>query len=187
MSLHSCGLLTDFALELCLQSRASVVLSPCCYGQIAKPPPAFEDLKTEMPPSSLETQSEGIITIPKGLSVVSTAAWSKFHILLNGIDDKKLLEGSEDNITLLKCFQSVASGADFANNFDDEKAICLTEPFLLAKRCMRLIDYDRALSFLSSASKLGCRYAFRLTSLFPLSCSPKNDVIVGRFMSYADS
>jgi len=76
------------------------VLSPCCYGQIAKPPPAFEDLKTEMPPSSLETQSEDIITIPRGLSVVSTAAWSKFHILLNGIDDKKLLEGSEDNITL---------------------------------------------------------------------------------------
>jgi hypothetical protein len=34
VSLHSCGLLTDGALELCLLHRAAFVLCPCCYGQL---------------------------------------------------------------------------------------------------------------------------------------------------------
>ena len=45
VSLHSCGLLTDIALALCVEHRASFVLTPCCYGQITHPPPFSDDEK----------------------------------------------------------------------------------------------------------------------------------------------
>jgi hypothetical protein len=35
----SCGLLTDIALHICNKYKASFVITPCCYGQIANPPP----------------------------------------------------------------------------------------------------------------------------------------------------
>ena len=41
VSLHSCGQLTDTALDICRKTQASFVITPCCYGQIASPPPSF--------------------------------------------------------------------------------------------------------------------------------------------------
>ena len=34
VSLHSCGVLTDIAHQVCLDQRAAFVLCPCCYGQL---------------------------------------------------------------------------------------------------------------------------------------------------------
>lgn len=39
IGLHCCGLLTDLALRMCCQEKASFVIVPCCYGQITNPPP----------------------------------------------------------------------------------------------------------------------------------------------------
>ena len=36
VSLHSCGLLTDLIVTLCVETGASFVLCPCCYGQIGE-------------------------------------------------------------------------------------------------------------------------------------------------------
>ena len=280
-------------MDLCARSAASLVLAPCCYGQIAKPPPAFEvtdnDLVT-FPPASTSlssaapgeskqrgvdqgskelcssvvvgndlsntsegggggggdvdfgTSSVGIITAPQSNVLASIQTMSQFHVLLKtpslpqaAVVGKRDEEGTVDVCTensslslpslteepfsglmpplhAQSPFQTIISGADFANNFDDaqtggdgptESAPVLKESFLLAKRCMRLVDFDRAFHFLSTTAGTDTdiarekgrdkeekdeysdqqhryRYQFRLTSLFPLSCSPKNNVIVGR-------
>jgi hypothetical protein len=58
--------------------------------------------------------------------------------------------------------------------------------FLLAKRCMRIIDFDRLIRVCEECNEEGkgedegCRYSVRLASLRPLESSPKNNVIIGR-------
>lgn len=34
VGLHFCGLLTDLAMDACLEAKASFVLAPCCYGKV---------------------------------------------------------------------------------------------------------------------------------------------------------
>jgi hypothetical protein len=218
-SLHSCGQLTDIALDLCARSCASFVLSPCCYGQIAKPPPAFEVEDNDLVALGAEEEEggEGIITTPENRVLAEMQTMSQFHVLLDtivapppaadvnedsGESDQKSqsrqithpFQGLAAPSSPQSPFQSIISGADFANNFDEKDArsgrgghgsitTALSESFLLAKRCMRLVDMDRCLHFLRRARHLcGASYQCRLTSLFPLSCSPKNNVVVGRFL-----
>ena len=52
------------------------------------------------------------------------------------------------------------------------------ESFLCAKRCMRCIDLMRIHSIVERS---GGMYICRLTSLYPLTCSPKNNAITGTF------
>lgn len=135
VSLHSCGQFTDIALQLCKKIGASFVLVPCCYGQIARPPPFYIN---------------GInISVPSvGLSCVDITP-----------DDFKLIASGAD--------YNVASNSDSVGTLD----------FQIAKRCMRLIDVDRLYQISQSSN---VKYTtFALCSLFPLSCSPKNNVIVG--------
>ena len=35
VALHACGVATDLVLHMCLSNRASFVLCPCCYGNLA--------------------------------------------------------------------------------------------------------------------------------------------------------
>ena len=35
VALHACGVATDLVLHMCLRNRASFVLCPCCYGNLA--------------------------------------------------------------------------------------------------------------------------------------------------------
>ena len=74
-------------------------------------------------------------------------------------------------------WQSVIRGADFsvgnANCFDPDN----DANFDKCKRCMNFVD-----AVLRSKKLLGESlddYSIKLTSLLPLSCSPKNNVIVG--------
>ena len=74
-------------------------------------------------------------------------------------------------------WQSVIRGADFsvgnANSFDPDN----DANFDKCKRCMNFVD-----AVLRSKSLLGEKlddYSIKLTSLLPLSCSPKNNVIIG--------
>lgn len=126
VSLHSCGQLTDTALDICMRTQASFVITPCCYGQIASPPPSF---------------------IPDFVNLPFEAF-------------KFLPEISYD------VFRVIASGADYNSNEECNP---------LAKQCMRIVNLDRMLSFCSTTSVL---YKFYMTSLLPLNCTPKNDVIV---------
>lgn len=131
VSLHSCGQLTDTALDICRRTQASFVITPCCYGQIASPPPSF---------------------IPDFINL----PFETFKYAVNVSPDH---------------FKAIASGADYNSN-DEQNP--------LAKQCMRIINCDRMLYFCSLAT---APYQFHLTSLMPLSCSPKNDVIVALNMN----
>ena len=42
IGLHCCSRLTDLVMRLCVGVEASMVISLCCYGQIAKPAPTFD-------------------------------------------------------------------------------------------------------------------------------------------------
>lgn len=73
-------------------------------------------------------------------------------------------------------FDHIASGADFAvaatNNWNE---FTNNDNFIVAKQCMRLIDLDRA--SWTSDQVLG-KYRLYQSSLQPLNCSPKNNVLI---------
>ncbi|CAM9708974.1 unnamed protein product, partial [Heterosigma akashiwo] len=52
--------------------------------------------------------------------------------------------------------------------------ITQSEQFQVAKKCMMIVDADR-----NSWAAEAAGYSTSLESLFPLSCSPKNNLIVG--------
>lgn len=149
VSLHSCGRLTDLALRLCARSEASFVLVPCCYGQLAKPDFQHVDL-----------------TLPAYLSAHRSEHLSTG--LLGAL--------SPEVLGLL------SSAADTSvDSFDDIRV--LLDPhadpgsdYLVAKRCMRLIDLDRAMRMCEEQP----RYRCEVSSLWPVDCSPKNGVLSGR-------
>lgn len=175
IGLHCCGLFTDMALDACITHRASFVISPCCYGQIGRPPvstlPTALDDDARTLAFILQSRSTSIFqAFPEQLRPISSAA----DCISNFVDDANELLRDED---------------------------VLSQPnFLLAKRCMMAIDIDRLCrvceykseSQSSSESELtqseveypqpGGRYVCKVASLRPLACSPKNNVIIGRFV-----
>ena len=150
VSLHSCGLLTDIIIRHCVNMQSSFVLVPCCYGQITRPPP-FLDAEIS---SSERHRSRYLFQQlpPEVLNTISSAA---------------------DYISILDDQSDPVDGEDILS----EDTASLPVEFLMAKTCMRWIDFDRALKVLDSPD---CKYICKLTSLSPLSCSPKNNVLVGR-------
>ena len=161
VSMHSCGQLTDLAMELCVAARASFVVTPCCYGQISKPPPSFipDDY-----PEPRDTMGGGLRA--KGQTTPPPVPLTHFRSLSAPSD----------------MFYAVTSGADYTICFEDisddellTRPSAVVEAYLLAKRCMRVVDFDRAIGILSKSS---CPYEFHLSTLKPITCSPKNDVIV---------
>ena len=68
ISLHSCGVLTDAALALCVQQGAAFCLCPCCYGQtVANLPPNY------LPRSKvLHPLREGAIPMPHGRNNINS-------------------------------------------------------------------------------------------------------------------
>lgn len=122
ISLHSCGSLTDIALDMCIEKSSAFVLVPCCYGQLGNLDTGFRSRSL----GSLEAQD--------------------LHTLASAAD-----------------FTVSASDSDFPS----------TDSFKTAKKCMQLVDHDRLLR----AEELG--YQCQMSSLWPLNCSPKNNVITG--------
>jgi hypothetical protein len=114
-------------------------------------------------------------------------------------------------------FALIISSADYSNCFDETETSYEKNQlsFLLAKRCMRVVDFDRLIHIchrghptteevtegtaigeeteriareeerkVDEGQEVGLTdYIFRMTSLFPLTCSPKNNVIIGRCLS----
>jgi hypothetical protein len=154
VSLHSCGKLTDVALRLCHQNKASFVLVPCCYGQILKPPLDYIT-------STLEDY------------VVDHFNYNVSSLLFGSLSNQDI-------------YKSIISAADFAittfNEIDTSLSCSYDKnssqlEYRLAKVSMRLLDLDRIIKICESDN----RYYCTVSSLRPLSCSPKNNLIIGRF------
>lgn len=155
VSMHSCGPCTDAVLEACLRSSAAFSLVPCCYGQL---PDAYGigvqgNRGSKVDPS---------LAPPEG-------GWPRSHAYRIG------LEADE--------FATIASAAEFALPASSSKrqpgdTLSWTraerQRYHTAKACMRAVDADR-LQHVREVGKYVCWQA----SLWPLDCSPKNNVICG--------
>ncbi|KAH9513811.1 hypothetical protein Btru_031463 [Bulinus truncatus] len=118
-SLHACGSATDMVLQLCLETKASFVVCPCCYGSI---------------------QKTHLLNYPRSQYYLQRNVTYKEYLTIGHAADQ-----TEQNITM-----------------EDRGHLC-----------MDLIDTDRA----EHAKLHG--YSVTLTSLKPLSCTPKSNLLIG--------
>jgi hypothetical protein len=149
MSLHSCGVLTDAALEMCALNRAAFCLCPCCYGQTSS-----NDVLRPYMPRSVALRSLREVQMPE--------QWNKL---------KRKGKGHSNEIP--KPFTLVAKSADCASAVDGIDCFVKTRNFALAKRCMQIVDADR----ICWMSEYG--YSGEISSLSPLEVTPKNNIIIG--------
>lgn len=156
ISLHSCGVLTDAVLELCIQHRASFCLCPCCYGQAAK------HLPDEYLPRCHTLRFMHDMPTPQ-LSVNK----SKDFVSLK---DKRLCQ----RMGKIKPFYHIASAADCTSAANT--LYVHSDNFRLAKRCMQVIDVDRLLWV---RDLLPLDYNVSLADLEPLDITPKNNILLG--------
>lgn len=151
ISLHSCGVLTDAALEMCLHHQAAFCLSPCCYGQTA----SNDALRPHMP-RSIALRSVRNAEMPEEWKTMKKGK-------------KKLFKGSEK----AKPFNLVARSADCTSAVDGDDSFVHTRNFAIAKRCMQIVDADRICWMAEHG------YSGEVSSLLPLKVSPKNNLIIG--------
>ena len=98
ISLHSCGVLTDAALEMCAYNRAAFCFCPCCYGQTS----SNDFLRPHIPRS-------------KALHEVKDQEMpEEWHKLKRGRNKVKLFKGNE----VPTPFTLVARSADCASPVD---------------------------------------------------------------------
>ena len=87
---------------------------------------------------------------------------------------------SSYNIFDSNSLKVISSAADYVHHLDDNnnsnENILNNKDFIIAKRCMRCIDIDRLIHYMET-SDCYCK----LASLYPLSCSQKNNIIIGRY------
>jgi hypothetical protein len=148
ISLHSCGVLTDAALALCLRNRAAFCLCPCCYGQTAS------NLPPDYLPRSQALQELHTMSTPQPQTESSSKERRRRRKLQN-----------------TKPFYMVARSADCTSAVDSN--FCDTQNFILAKRCMQIVDADRLLWAAQH------HYSVCMSSLRPFEVTPKNNVILG--------
>jgi len=152
ISLHSCGVLTDAALEMCALNRAAFCLCPCCYGQTSS-----NDVLRPYMPRSVALRSLREAQMPE--------QWNKL---------KRRGKGNSNYPNEIpKPFTLVAKSADCASAVDGIECFVKTRNFALAKRCMQIVDADR----ICLMSEYG--YSGEIASLSPLEVTPKNNIIIG--------
>ena len=149
ISLHSCGVLTDAALEMCALNRAAFCLCPCCYGQTSS-----NNVLRPYMPRSVALRSLREAQMPE--------QWYTM---------KRRGKGNSNEIP--KPFTLVAKSADCASAVDGIDCFVKTRNFALAKRCMQIVDADR----ICWMSEYG--YSGEISSLSPLEVTPKNNIIIG--------
>lgn len=150
LSLHSCGVLTDAAIELCLHHRAAFLLCPCCYGQSA----------LHLPDNYLP-RSDPL----QGLRKVSTPTLS-----MEGASSKERRRMRQ--LTAVPPFYNIARAADCTSAVNT--SFINSDNFMIAKRCMQLVDADRLLWVQQQHG-----YRVSMASLEPLEVTPKNNLILG--------
>jgi len=159
ISLHSCGVLTDAALALCLTNRAAYCLCPCCYGQTAS------NLPDDYLPRSKALEAMHSLSMP--LPPKQHQPGDRDHRAMSSKERRR-----HRKLLKTKPFYTVARSADCTSAVGD-RSFVTSSNFILAKRCMQIVDADRLLW----AAEHG--YEVRMASLTPLDVTPKNNLIVG--------
>lgn len=165
ISLHACGVATDIAIQKSVEARAVYISIPCCVGKIAH----YDSRRSER-------SCEGI-TYPRSQEYVSLGCslLDYLHIAKaadfghHGYDDGsagKCCEIASDVDTLV--LERQEEGHTVTKNSDKGKA--LTEGRRLSKR---VIEQDR--NFYAK----GHNYSIYMVLCYPISCTPKNDILIG--------
>ncbi|XP_022688008.1 glutathione S-transferase C-terminal domain-containing protein-like isoform X2 [Varroa jacobsoni] len=133
VSLHACGEATDLAMDKCLQSGASFVSVPCCYGGISRAFPLHETLTNAL--KTIQPKDIGDAAVVQEFPNQGPDDTSMYKLLCHFADRNECEEGA---------------------------------------LCMSIIDSDRTRYITSHG------YETQLTNILPLSCTPKNNMIVAR-------
>jgi hypothetical protein len=181
LSLHSCGVLTDAALALCLQHGAAFCLCPCCYGQTAANLPA-DYLPRSRLLGPLRHQTAWCSTTTTTTTTTTTSRTPQ-HLQANSKSSLPLQQQHRQQLAkerrrlrkrqTEKPFYMVARSADCTSAVDSKTSFVTSQNFILAKRCMQIVDADRLLW----AHEHG--YSIHMASMVPLGVTPKNNLIVG--------
>lgn len=184
VSLHSCGVLTDAVLELCLRCQAAFCLCPCCYGQ------ASRHLPQDYLPRSHALQSSMRTATTAELLPQSFSAQQKDGDFRN--NDKRPttaepLSSKERRrrrqLQQTRPFHHICGAADCSSAVGS--SFVGSPNFQLAKRCMQIVDADRLLWVQQEQQRQQQQqqqqppYKMSMTSLEPLEITPKNNVILG--------
>mmetsp|Transcript_5015 Transcript_5015/g.12478 ORF Transcript_5015/g.12478 Transcript_5015/m.12478 type:complete len:669 (-) Transcript_5015:75-2081(-) len=174
ISLHSCGVLTDAALALCLERGAAFCLVPCCYGQAHRNLPqgylprcrALQPLKSTKAITTITTKKDNTNEQQRDQTNLCRPSRRK--------QKDKTAPPFEIVCRAADCTSAVKN--DTMDSTDNVEATTQwDENFLLAKRCMQLVDTDR---LLWAQHDYNYRQ-LRVSSLLPLHLTPKNNVISG--------
>ncbi|OQR72408.1 glutathione S-transferase C-terminal domain-containing protein-like [Tropilaelaps mercedesae] len=133
VSLHACGGATDLVIEKCLQSGASFVSVPCCYGAINRAGPLHSALANALEAMYAENGEENVSA--RGIFGCSAGPSIYYKSLCHFADRNECAEGA---------------------------------------LCMVVVDSDRTRYITSQG------YETQLTNILPLSCTPKNNMIIAR-------
>lgn len=150
LSLHACGVATDIAIQKSVEARAVYISIPCCVGKIAHHE------------SDRDERSCGDITYPRSQEYSSVGcSLSKYLVIAKAADF-----GHHG-------FDDATQGCDAKCDCSEEvksKGDILTDTRRLAKR---VIEQDR--NFYARRHN----YRTFMTLCYPVSCTPKNDIIIG--------
>ena len=153
ISLHACGAATDLALLKCIRQSAAYVTCPCCIGKVV--------LKNDRYKNNVQTCEKDRVHYPR--SVIFNAALKKeeYNKLAKAAD---FGHGGTDKTNIGKDmpYRRRAEESNFATRVDTSR-----------RKCKSMIELDRQLFAQSHG------YKTWIFTLFPKSCTPKNDLLIG--------
>ena len=217
LALHSCGVLTDAILTWAVQQKAAFFVVPCCYGQVAAHLPAhylprsqrLAAMHRHCTKKEEQDQNGNASSAPSSPSSMALQKALTAHLSCNVALD---LSTNKQRRQYRKLIKSVASSSPFvtiAQAADCTTAVngtAMSEAFMtttttsfihspnfqLAKRCMQWVDADRLWWVQqcgrgSSGDGPSFYPYLRLSSLYPLHLTPKNNVICGICTAHNDN
>jgi len=120
LKVHCCGSLADLIIEKCLNSKAAILISPCCYGSI-KPTEFYTYPRSKIFKNSLEKVQENkdfysqlksyADRTEKNIAFEKTA-----YLCMELIDSDRLLYLQEHNYKFLQLCKMVPDNCSTKNN-----------------------------------------------------------------------
>ena len=161
IALHACGPATDIAMELCVQTNADFVMIPCCVGKVQQ---SASYLTTNDTDTSREEDSHvaTIIQYPRSKIGREQLTREGYDAVAKAADFGHREEEDEDKSKKKETKTKTTTTKNLAQWREERRA------------CKSLVEHDRALACIERG------YKCWLSIMEPKSCSPKNDVIVGR-------
>jgi SAM-dependent methyltransferase len=185
IALHACGPATDIAMQLCVRQNADFVMIPCCVGKVqvkasyltTNDSVPLKDVAQEEVLPVLQyprsRQGRGCLTREQYDAVAKAADFG--HQDEEDEEDEGGGDGGDEDEGTDSTVQSSVVPLPIVLMDQTNKADRWKQE---RRTCKSIVEHDRALLCMES------NYTCYLSVMEPKSCSPKNDVIVGRAHKY---